>query len=204
MLKRNLKRISHLSSRKFIQSGLLVFLREILLNPKAMGAAFPSSLHLARVIAKQIPSKTNSHIVELGGGTGVITAALLAHGINPEKLIIIERSAALALHLQKRFPESHVINGDARELSHLLTHERLPVNIIVSSLPLRSLPQATVKMIGKQIEQVLAPQGLFIQFTYGLFSKPRSPSMNLKCVYSKRVWRNPPPARVDVFCKSVN
>lgn len=203
MIKESVKKIARFPSHKLTQYGLLVFLRELLSHPKAMGAALPSSNKLARTIARQIPLNNYHQVVELGGGTGVITAGLLAHGIDPKKLIIIERSLALSKHLNKRFPELHVINGDARDLKQLLNTETIPpVDIIVSGLPLRSLPSATVKTIGEQIERVLTPQGLFVQFTYGLFSKPLPPSLHLQCIYSKHVWWNLPPARVDVFCKT--
>jgi phosphatidylethanolamine/phosphatidyl-N-methylethanolamine N-methyltransferase len=195
------KRSNVLSRVKSHQAGLWLFLRELIIHPKAVGAAFPSSTKLARAMAKQIPLKTPNTIIELGGGTGVITASLLESGIDAKKLVIVERSSALAKHLRKRFPQLHIINGDARELHRLLMLEHEPVSAIVSGLPLRSLPAATVKSIGQQVDRVLAPNGLFIQFTYGLFSKPLSPSPNFYCAYSHHVWWNLPPARVDVFHK---
>lgn len=204
MVKQHIKKIAYFPAKKLTQSGLLVFLREILFHPKTMGAALPSSNQLARAIARQIPLQNYHQIVELGAGTGVITAGLLAHGVDPTKLITIERSSALSKHLNKRFPALHVINGDARELQQLLGAETKPISIIVSGLPLRSLPASTVKAIGEQIDHVLAAEGLFVQFTYSLFSKPLPPSPHLRCMHSQFVWWNLPPARVDVFCKTLN
>lgn len=186
-------------------SGLSVFLRQLVRNPKCVGAACPSSNRLAKMLAKQIRFTENCNtVIELGGGTGVITAALLAQGIPAEKLIVIERLSPLAIHLQKRFPGANIINGDASELNKYLSPDAYPINAIASSLPLRSLlslPEATVKAIGEQIDQLLAPDGIYVQITYGIFNKPNSPSKNLRHVYSKYVWWNFPPARVDVFSK---
>lgn len=67
------------------------------------------------------------------------------------------------------------------------------------SLPLRSLPNDLVKEIGAQLEKVLKPGALFIQYTYGLHRKPTPPSAKLQWLHSKYIWLNVPPARVEVF-----
>jgi len=181
-----------------VKSGLALFIREIASNPIAMGAAWPSSKYLANTIAFAAPL-SSSTVVELGAGTGVVTEALLEHGIAPSKLSIVERSPALAQHLKKRFPQLNVLQGDARELSKLLTNIEQPIATVVSSLPLRSLPKAVVKDIGEELDKVLTKDSLFIQFTYSLHRKPKAPSGRFHWIYSKYIWRNLPPARVDVF-----
>ncbi len=180
------------------KSGLSLFIREIATNPRNMGAACPSSNRLAKTVAAQVPINSGQ-VVELGGGTGVITSALLEHGVPAAQLLVVERALALAKHLRRRFPQLGIIQGDARELQQLLMEHPLPVNTIVSSLPLRSLPNATVNTIGEQVEKVLKKDGLFIQFTYTFYRKPSPPSPHLQWVYSKYIWLNVPPARVDVF-----
>lgn len=180
------------------KSGLSLFLREIATNPRNMGAACPSSNRLARTIASQVPVNSGN-IVELGAGTGVITSALLEHGISTDQLLVVERATALAIYLRQRFPQLAIIQGDARELEHLLLKNQLPIGTVVSSLPLRSLPNTTVNLIGEQLEKVLRKDGLFIQFTYSLYSKPLPPSPHLQWIYSKYIWLNLPPARVDIF-----
>ncbi len=179
-------------------SGLMLFIREIISNPSAMGAACPSSKKLAEHIASQVPLNEGL-VLELGGGTGVITHALLQRGVNPEQLIVVERSASLAQHLQERFPQVHIIHGDARSLSELLKKQTRPISAIVSGLPLRSLPKSTVDMIGSQLETLLLEGALYIQFTYSLYRQPLSPTSRLHCMHKEYIWRNFPPARVDVF-----
>lgn len=183
-------------SMKF--SGLLLFFREIFSNPLAIGAVCPSSKRLATAIATQIPIELSGKIIELGPGTGVVTQALLEHGINPEKLVAIERSNMFVKHLIKKFPQLTVIEGDAKDLAHLLT-EDATVSVIVSGLPLRSLPEGTVKSILGTIDKVLADGGLFIQFTYFYGSKGLSLPQSFHRIYSKRIFLNFPPARIDVF-----
>lgn len=179
-------------------SGLMLFLKEIANNPGAMGAACPSSNRLASRIAAQIPLESKL-VVELGAGTGVVTSAILNRGVKPENLIAVERSAALTEHLKRRFPNLSIIQGDARQLADLLESNSQSVQTIVSGLPLRSLPPEVVHDIGLQIEKVLAKNGLYIQFTYGLWRIPFPPSPQLVWEHSDYIWWNVPPARVDVF-----
>ena len=187
-----------LNSKKITDSGLMLFMREIATNPKAMGTAFPSSRHLANEIAALVPNDAGL-VLELGGGTGVVTAALLNKGIAPEQLVVVERSAKLAKHLQERFAQLRVIHGDARELSELIDVNKTPVHTVVSGLPLRSLPAKIVQAIGAELDNILEDGALYIQFTYSLYRPPLPPSLRLCWVHSEYTWWNFPPARVDVF-----
>ena len=182
------------------RTGLLLFTREIIANPKKIGAAFPSSKHLARSMAREIPKGTAGYVVELGAGTGVVTWALLEQGIDAKKIRVIERSPSLAEFLLRRFPALNIIQGDADNLAELLGEKADQVSVIVSSLPLRSLPAEKIKKITQQIDKTLPKGGRFIQFTYNL-RKKQVMNHHLKRVKTKYVWRNIPPARIDVFEK---
>lgn len=179
--------------------GLLLFFREILQNPTAVGAACPSSSKLANSIAQLVPANPDGYIVELGGGTGVITEALLKKGLDPQKLIILERSQPLTQHLTRRFPTLKIIHGDASELDKYLNPTDHPVTAIVSSLPLRSLPKSTVAIIGNQLDYLMKKDNLFIQYTYSLLRQPTPPSTHFQWTRSESIWWNFPPARIDVF-----
>jgi phosphatidylethanolamine/phosphatidyl-N-methylethanolamine N-methyltransferase len=181
------------------RSGRALFARELLANPRAVGAACPSSRWLAKSMARLLPKGFGGRVVELGGGTGVVTAALLTRGLASGQLIVVERSRTLAAHLRHRFPQVQVIQGDAAYLADLLPAGAADVRAIVSSLPLRSLPAETVQRIMMQIEQVLAPGSLFIQYTYALRSLSMRLPARFRPTVSRVVWRNLPPARVDVY-----
>ena len=64
-------------------ASLALFTREIWANPRAMGAACPSAPSLASHMASHVPLDRDGLVVELGGGTGAVTAALLKHGVPP-------------------------------------------------------------------------------------------------------------------------
>ncbi len=180
-------------------AALALFAREILVNPRAMGAACPSAPLLTSTMAARVPLDGDGVVVELGGGTGAVTTALLKQGVPAWKLIVVERSPTLVRHLRQRFPQLRILQGDAAQLRQLLGDDARRIDSIVSSLPLRSLHPATTRAIGHQFETLLEPGGLLIQYTYDLWgTRPRALS-RFRRLFSRIVWSNLPPARVEVF-----
>jgi phospholipid N-methyltransferase len=181
-------------------ASLALFTREIWANPRAMGAACPSAPALASRMAARAPLDREGLVVELGGGTGAVTAALLKRGIPAWKLVVIERSPTLAHHLRQRFPQLRIIQGDAAQLEHLLGHDRSRgVGSIVSSLPLRSLQPAVTRAISGQFMTLLEPGGQLIQYTYDLRGTHPHLLPGFRRLSSRIVWGNLPPARIEVF-----
>jgi phospholipid N-methyltransferase len=180
-------------------ASLALFTRELWANPRAMGAACPSAPALASGMAARVPLERDGLVIELGGGTGAVTAALLKHGVPPWKLMVVERSPTLAHHLRQRFPHLRVIQGDAAQLGHLLGHPRPRLNSIVSSLPLRSLHPATTRAVAQQFETLLEPGGLLVQFTYDLRGTRVRLLPGFRRLSGKIIWSNLPPARVETF-----
>lgn len=173
-----------------------LFFTELLRNPGAIGAVWPSSKALAYAMARQLPVVGEGLIVELGAGTGCVTEALLESGIDPGRLLIVERSPAFVRHLRHRYPAIKVVQGDATQL-HAFVPSNAVVDAIVSSLPLRSLTTVEVSAVVGQWHRVLKTEGIVVQFTYNLRGLIKS---NLdgfmeqtKCL----VWKNIPPARVS-------
>ena len=194
-----MKRLVKVFLRSPGAASLALFTREIWANPRAMGAAFPSTPSLASRMASRVPLDREGWIVELGGGTGAVTTALLKHGVPPWKLVVVERSPTLANHLRQRFPQLRVIQGDAAQLSSLFGQPLPRISSIVSSLPLRSLHPATTRAISHQFETLIESGGLLIQFTYSLRGTHARLLPRFRQVSSKIVWGNLPPARVEVF-----
>jgi phospholipid N-methyltransferase len=181
-------------------ASLALFAREILANPRAMGAACPSAPLLASSMAARVPLDRDGLVVELGGGTGAVTTALLEQGVPVWKLVVVERSPTLARHLRQRFPQLRILQGDAAHLTQLLGDDvARRIDSIVSSLPLRSLQPATTRAIGHQFETLLEPGGLLIQYTYDLRGTHPRLLPYFRRLSSKIVWGNLPPARVEVF-----
>lgn len=171
-------------------------------NPLQVGAIAPSSNRLAGQMAAQV-GESSELVVELGAGTGAVTRALLNRGIPATRLIAVERDERLAAQLSLQFPRLKVLNGDAGRLRQLLGR-RLdrPVDAVVSSLPLLSLPGITRARAVVEAFAILRPGGRFIQFTYG----PRPPipeaaarSLGVVGERAGLVLRNLPPAAVWVY-----
>lgn len=187
-------------------TSLVAFGSELLNNPRPVGSAVPSSRFLARRIAGFLPRNPRGYVVELGAGTGAITAALLGRGIPSDRLIPVERSETMVRLLMRRFPLLNVALGDAVELRSLLTaflgKDNIEVSYVVSSLPLRSLPEKDVTSILREVEQVLHKDGKLLQYTYDLRKTPHPALSGFKRRYTTVVWANLPPARLDVFQKN--
>jgi len=132
----------------------------------------PSGKALATSMAARIKVDSPGVVVELGGGTGSITKAILAAGTAPQDLVVVEREAKLCAILAERFPQIRVLRGDARNLKRLLARAGIgPVKAVVSSLPLLSMDDRDCQRIVAGAFSVLPPEGEFLQFTYG----PASP-----------------------------
>jgi phosphatidylethanolamine/phosphatidyl-N-methylethanolamine N-methyltransferase len=185
-------------------SDSTVFLREWLANPQRTGSVAPSSRVLASAMARWLPRNPESYVLELGPGTGAVTAALLKFGLREDRLVAIENNASLARRLHKRFPRAHIITGDAWELDVLLT-EHLPaiesVGAVISSLPLLNFPKEQADELAQKIRSILEPRGRWVQYSYQIGKSRCRGGKDFRLLASKIVWLNLPPARVHVFQK---
>src|SRR5260370_20359816 len=98
-------------------AGTALFLKRWLRRPLAMGAVMPSGRLLAAAMAKTTKAVLEGrpgHVVELGAGTGEVTKALLAAGVAPQRLPLVERSPQLATFLRPPFARPPLIAGERR------------------------------------------------------------------------------------------
>lgn len=150
----------------------LSFLSRWLRNPKAVGAVVPSGRSLASAMAAEIDLEAPGAVIELGGGTGNITATLLEAGVASQDLAVVERDPTFARVIAARLPEVRVLQGDAAELRRLLRAAGVgPVKAVVSGLPLLTMPDRIVLRIIAEAMEALSEDGVLVQFTYG----PASP-----------------------------
>ena len=145
---------------------LLLFGR-FLRNPRSIGAISPSSPALAEAMVALLPLDGAERIVELGPGTGVLTAALLRRVAPTARVLAIDREPLFVERLREQWPEVESVCASAAALS-ILAAERnlLPLDHIVSGLPFASLPAAVTARILEAIEQTLRPGGTFTTFQY--------------------------------------
>lgn len=178
-----------------------VFIREWLRSPRSIGMVCPSGTALARSMASCVPlpeaggaDGSYELVVELGAGTGTVTQELLRRGVHPHRLLVLERAEGMVDLLRLRFPGLRIVHGDASELSRYLP-DNARVVCIVSSLPLVSLPDGVRRSVIAQMRQALGG-GLLVQYTYSWARGFILMNEGFRCVRSRRVWLNLPPARV--------
>jgi phosphatidylethanolamine/phosphatidyl-N-methylethanolamine N-methyltransferase len=174
------------------------FLRSRKSNPEKVGAVVPSGDALARMITKGI-EVGDAPVIELGPGTGVFTRALLARGLAEPDLTLIESGPNFLKMLRERFPQAHIVKGDAARLTGLGLYEPGSVGAVVSGLPLLSMSPRKIMGVMTGAFHYLREDGAFYQFTYG----PRCPvpkaireRLGLESKRIGRTLRNLPPATV--------
>ncbi len=147
-----------------------LFLRAWSGGPRRIGAIAPSGAALARLIVSRI-GPADAPVLELGAGTGVFTQALVARGIAPRDLTLVECEERFARVLRERFPGAQVLSVDAGQLDSAQFAGARPLGAVVSGLPLLTMPPHKVNAILRGAFRRMRPDGAFYQFTYG----PRSP-----------------------------
>jgi phosphatidylethanolamine/phosphatidyl-N-methylethanolamine N-methyltransferase len=161
------------------------FIKQWIENPRLIGAVSPSG---------------EGPIVELGPGTGPVTKALLARGIAPERLVLVEYEHRFCAMLGERYPGVNIVQGDAYGLKKTLAGKiGGQVATVVSSLPLLVRPERDRVELLHQAFDLMGDDGLFIQFTYGLTKSPmplHAVGGNYVAKGSAPVLMNIPPARV--------
>lgn len=180
-------------------ADLRAFLNHWLRQPRTVGAIAPSSAALAQaMVATAQPF--DGPVLELGAGTGVFTAALLAAGVAPAALTVVECVPEFAALLRHRAPGARVLTCDARQL--LSTQFPVAPTCIISGLPLRAMPAPVVDEIVTAAFDCAAADAHLVQFTYGLRCPlPAATRRHLRLAASRTawVWRNLPPAWVWRF-----
>jgi phosphatidylethanolamine/phosphatidyl-N-methylethanolamine N-methyltransferase len=179
-----------------------IFLSEMLRRPGRTAAVMPSSRALARMMTHEIGAQSGG-VVELGGGTGKITEAILARGIAPACLAIYETNPVFAGILRRRFPGVQVIESDARTVAGAPLAD---IVAVISGLPLLSIPTRIQHQIVAGAFNCMRPGGIFVQFTYHGWRPPVDrevrEALGLTWTASPWVLGNLPPARVYTFRKA--
>ena len=178
------------------------FFRNWMEKPLSMGAVTPSGKALARTMAEYVDPHSDGPIIELGPGTGPVTEALVARGIDPARLVLVEFDPMFCRLLRKRYPQATVVQGDAYRLRTLLTSIlRQPAAAVVSGLPLFTKPLKMRLRLLQEAFGLMAGGAPFVQFTYAAVSPIPRRLDRVRSQASERIWTNIPPARVWVYRK---
>jgi phosphatidylethanolamine/phosphatidyl-N-methylethanolamine N-methyltransferase len=182
--------------QRAVAAGAGLFFRRWLANPLQMGSIVPSSPALGRRIAALVERGPEEVVVELGAGTGAVTRALLAGGVPPERLVVVEIVPEMARHLARELPGVTVLEGDAFALAETLPaplHGR--VGTAICGIPLVLLPLERQRAFVAAVEAVAPGRG-FLLYTYCVTSP--LPCKALGLTARREAWTplNFPPASV--------
>ncbi|MFT4625733.1 MAG: phosphatidylethanolamine/phosphatidyl-N-methylethanolamine N-methyltransferase [Myxococcota bacterium] len=182
------------------------FLREFTRDPVKVGAVAPSGRALAALEIDAADIHPDHVVVELGAGTGPMTAELVSR-FPDLKLLVIEPNDDLATVLERRHPTVKVARRFAQDLPELVAamgEDR--VDRVVSSLPWAAWPAALQAEVFAAIESVLAPDARLVTFTYA-HAMPLPAARRFRAQLESRfrsvsrtriAWTNLPPAFVYV------
>ena len=147
---------------------------------------------------------TDGRVLELGGGTGVFTRAILGTGLPPEKLEVVEINPAFARGLRRHFPNVSVLETPAQIVSTAAAGEPGTYQTVVSGLPLLAMDRHVHYDILSESFRMLQPGGSFVQFTYSMrppVSRDVIDALDLDVERAGQTVRNFPPATVFRFTR---
>ena len=178
------------------------FLRSWIEKPLHMGAVMPSGRVLARTMAQYVDIDSDAPVIELGPGTGAITSALIAHGVDQKRLVLVEYNPGFCALLRDRYPQATVVQADAYALRDSLWNVlSAPASAVVSGLPLVTKPMLTRLKLIRDAFVAMSPGSPFVQFTYSVAPPIPKSLPGVSTEASERIWMNLPPARVWVYRK---
>jgi len=130
----------------------------------------PSSSTVIHHLIRSMNLSKGKIIVELGGGTGRITRAILESMDDDARLFSFEINDELYEDLKTiEDPRLVVVNGSAEDLSrHLSVHGVKEVDYVVSALPILVMPSDVIIRIFQEVKALLNEGGKLIHIQYHL------------------------------------
>ena len=174
------------------------FVRQWIARPRQTGAIWPSGNDLAQLMVRDV-DPDHDRVIELGGGTGAFTSALLKLGVADDRIEVIEINPDFAVRLCRRFPRVTIHKANAAALDQVVRHPPGVYDCVISGLPLLAVDRPVRIAIIAQAFRLLGPSGKMVQFSYSpRFPLRRSELADLG-LQAKKVGtcpRNFPPAYV--------
>ena len=186
-------------------SGLrsrLRFLSAFVREPFTVGAFWPSSKALARLVVNSCDIQPGGTVIELGPGTGAFTELLLKRMKRRGRFLGVEINPTNAAVLRRRFPECEIIHDSAEYLPRYV--DRGEAHCIISGLAWGNMLPRLQDRILAAILRALAPGGQFVGFAYlhaAWYPTTQRFRRRLRERFARVkttpvIWRNLPPAFV--------
>jgi len=178
----------------------LRFFRRWLRQPRLVGSVVPTSWRMAKRMASVIDLNSPLPVLELGPGTGVTTRAMLARGVDPQRIVSVEYSPEFVRKLRTDILGVEFIQGDAFDLETTLgKHAGSTFDCVISSLPLLHFPLARrIALMEDVLDRI--PRGRpVLQFSYGLMPSVPRGSGSYTVERLDIILRNIPPAQLWIY-----
>jgi phospholipid N-methyltransferase len=170
------------------------FFREFRQQFHSTGSILPSSSFLGRALVAELRRPRGpARILEVGAGTGPITAAILRQLRPGDSFDIVEINAHFIQHLRDRFEHEPLFRSHRHQVN--LIHAPLQevpgqavYDFVVSGLPLNNFPVSLVREIFDAYQRLLKPGGILSYFEYALIRQFKMPFLKrrerrrLRCV----------------------
>lgn len=185
------------------------FLSQFLRYPGKIGSLCPSSKYLAHALVRAALRKedsANGLIVDLGAGSGVVSRELLKNGVSPDRILAVDISDNFKKIFSEQCHGLELHTGDARNLEEMIMDHtpQIPLQAIISSLPLRVMPGHEVAEIMRKTLDVLRRHGgVLIQYTYAFWMHAALAPYGFLKIERKFVPINLPPALVEMYRPSL-
>jgi phospholipid N-methyltransferase len=177
-----------------------VFWRQFRATYHSTGAVLPSGRALSSALSRFVrdgggdgeaastrPSSPKSaagktsprRILEVGPGTGAVTAQIIQDMRPDDQLVLVERNDQFVAWLRGRLAESPEFQqaGDRIRLVHAAVEELAedePFDLIISGLPLNNFAVDSVKQIFAKLRRLLARSGTLSFFEYVAVRRAKS------------------------------
>jgi phospholipid N-methyltransferase len=162
----------------------------------------PSSHWVAQCMLRGIDFDNCEVVIELGAGTGAVTASLVKASQGRCRTIIVERDLEFFKRLKERFPAAEIVAGDALKLPQILKKRGIDkIDHVLSTLPINWLPDEQRIDLLSNICQHLDAEGSFRQLTHLPWAREAIFQQYFASVTCPIVLRNLPPAGCYV-CRS--
>jgi phosphatidylserine decarboxylase len=152
----------------------LYFLRQLQSSFTSIGALIPTSRYEARMMASEFARRAGPRsILEVGPGTGSITAEIVDVMRPDDRLVLCELNADFVAYLRGRFErepafrrvrdQATVLHMDVTQLDRTQRFD-----YIISAVPFNNLPPELVESILDCYREILKPDGVltYIEYAY--------------------------------------
>lgn len=190
--------MEHAGDRVIGARERLSFLMQYFRNPREVGSLVPSGTALSHLMTREIDPH-HAPVLELGPGTGAFTRAILARGVRPADLTLVETNSEFCTLLSREFSAVRVLCMNAADINSRDLFGGRKLGAVVCGVPflLRKPDEATA--ILSAVFKAMAPDAALYQVTYG-FSAPFPRDvlrvLDLTATRVGRTMLNAPPALV--------